>query len=694
MPTPNSDKTPEKLVRELHEMRRRVETPARAGSERRRAEDTLRKLTRAVEQSPSIIVITDSEGVIEYVNPKFSEVTGYSAEEVLGRNPRMLRSSDQPVVIFSSLWRQVASDREWRGEFCNRKKDGQTYWEDARISAIKDADGVITHFVKVAEDITARKAAELKLRESEERYRSLQENIPVGIFRATPDGTIVSLNSALAEMLGYESREELLGSPSADTYFIPERRDDYVRLLHSQGTVSGFEVELRRKDGSPLWASLTARAVRDPSGQIVYHDGIIENITERKRAEEEINRRTFELEALREVALEITAELEQDVLLESLVSWAVALLGGTSGALYLRGEGGRAVEDKVSVAVPARPSGVVADMGRRLTAEVLATGEAVVDGGSRASRDEESSGASRHEIPMVGVPVRWKDEFLGVLTVAAAAPRSFSRDDAEVLLLFAAQAAIAIRNARLVQSLRELNDFKDAVMGLAAHDLRGPLTHVAGYLELLGESLGPLNKKQTKWLQTIRDSVSRMTELTGGILHYQRLTAQGELKRDHCDLNQVAAAVKHEHDTAASEKSHVLRLHTGDRPVVVSGDELLLKEALGNLVGNAIKYTPAGGRITIRVGSGAEEAWVEVQDSGPGIGQEDRARLFGPFTRLPTEDTQPGLGLGLSLVKTIVERHGGRVTLESTVGEGSTFGFRLPARPGRRPSDASRSPDT
>ena len=125
----------------------------------------LRTLYRAVEQSPSTVVITDAEGNIQYVNPKFSELTGYSPEEVLGQNPRLLKSGEQSGAFYAEMWRVIAEGREWRGEFSNRKKDGEIYWEFASISAVRDATGRTTHYVKVAEDITARRQAEEALRQ-------------------------------------------------------------------------------------------------------------------------------------------------------------------------------------------------------------------------------------------------------------------------------------------------------------------------------------------------------------------------------------------------------------------------------------------------------------------------------------------------------------------------------------------------
>ena len=127
-------------------------------------ETELRKLYQAVEQSPSTVVITDTEGRIEYVNPKFSETTGYSREEALGKNPNILKSGAQSPEVYADLWQTISSGRVWRGELLNRKKNNELYWEMAAISGVRGDRGRITHYVAVKEDITTRKIAEQNLK--------------------------------------------------------------------------------------------------------------------------------------------------------------------------------------------------------------------------------------------------------------------------------------------------------------------------------------------------------------------------------------------------------------------------------------------------------------------------------------------------------------------------------------------------
>ncbi|MEW5960113.1 MAG: PAS domain S-box protein, partial [Chloroflexota bacterium] len=127
--------------------------------ERQRAEEELRKLSRAVEQSASIIIITDTQGYIEYANPRFTETTGYTLAEAKGQHTRIFKSGHTPAEEYKQLWETISAGKEWHGEFLNKKKNGELYWESVSISPIKNVDGAITHFLAVKEDITARKQA-------------------------------------------------------------------------------------------------------------------------------------------------------------------------------------------------------------------------------------------------------------------------------------------------------------------------------------------------------------------------------------------------------------------------------------------------------------------------------------------------------------------------------------------------------
>ena len=169
--------------------------------QRKRADEEVRKLSLAVEHSPVSIIITDKAGNIEYVNPKFVEVTGYSTGEVTGKNPRILKSGEMPSGDYKRLWETIGGGGEWRGEFHNRRKNGELYWEWASISPIYGADGQIAHFLAVKEDITERKRMEHSLAETLDFNQKIISNAPAGILVFKASGQCVLANEAAARTL-------------------------------------------------------------------------------------------------------------------------------------------------------------------------------------------------------------------------------------------------------------------------------------------------------------------------------------------------------------------------------------------------------------------------------------------------------------------------------------------------------------
>jgi len=175
-------------------------------TERKRNEERIRKLSLAVEQSPTIVVITDLEANIEYVNPCFTETTGYGADEVIGQNPKLLSSGHTPQEVYRELWEALAAGKMWRGEFRNKKKTGDLYREQALITPFHDAAGVITHFLALKEDITGRKALEDQLRHA-------QKMDAVGHLSG---GIAHDFNNLLSAIFGYASIQQLKAEEGSD----------------------------------------------------------------------------------------------------------------------------------------------------------------------------------------------------------------------------------------------------------------------------------------------------------------------------------------------------------------------------------------------------------------------------------------------------------------------------------------------
>lgn len=286
-------------------------------AQRERREAELRKLNSAVEQSPSTVVITDVEGNMEYVNPKFTQTTGYTSEEAIGKNPRILKSDQQPVEFYQDLWNTITAGREWKGEFCNRKKNGDIYWEMASISPIRDSENQIKHYVAVKEDITELRAAQDELKISEERFRGYFEHSQIGMAVTSPEKGWLEVNNQLQRMLGY-SMEELREMDWAQLTHPDDRAADienFERLL--AGEIDSYALDKRfiRKDGEVLYVSLTVSCVRDTHGAVDMVLASLLDITDRKLAENQMLEARQAAEAAEAVIRE--SEERSRLLLES-----------------------------------------------------------------------------------------------------------------------------------------------------------------------------------------------------------------------------------------------------------------------------------------------------------------------------------------------------------------------------------------
>ena len=261
--------------------------------ERRRVEMELRKLSLAVEQSPASIVITDLGGNIEYVNSRFTQVTGYGFDEAIGKNPRILKTDKTPPETYLQLWDTLATGKEWHGEFVNRKKDGSLYTESAIISPIKDLDGVITHYLAVKEDITERKRAEQALYEMRSRLQLLGENLEEAalyVYSHDTDGQphFEYLSASMEKLIGVTPDEILRDASRLHSLILPEYMPKLVELENkSKEDLISFEIEVRQRHaitGNIHWALLRSTPRRRPSGSIVWY-GVQIDITERKQNE-------------------------------------------------------------------------------------------------------------------------------------------------------------------------------------------------------------------------------------------------------------------------------------------------------------------------------------------------------------------------------------------------------------------------
>jgi nitrogen fixation negative regulator NifL len=271
-------------------------------SESKQAEEELRKLSRAVEHSPASVVITDLKGNIEYVNPMFTRITGYSREEVIGQNPRVLKSGESPPEAYAALWDAITHGRDWHGEFHNKRKDGTLFWEFASISPVVDAEGRTTHFVAIKEDITARKEAEAAVVKSELYYRSLIEHALDLTAVVAPDGAVLFVSPSVERLLGI-----LPADAQRLNVFELIHGDDAPRVQASIANVLSrsvpFEqVEFRARHADGTWRTLSA--IGKPLPPETGIEGLIINardLSERQELESQL-RQSQKMEAVGRLA--------------------------------------------------------------------------------------------------------------------------------------------------------------------------------------------------------------------------------------------------------------------------------------------------------------------------------------------------------------------------------------------------------
>jgi PAS domain S-box-containing protein len=282
------DKMGEKIASQMRSIRKLNEDLERRVEERT---VELRKLSRATENSPDSVVVTDKNGTIEYVNPTFSDVTGYSAKEAIGQNPRILKSGNHPDSFYKDLWDTILSGKTWRGELLNRKKNAEEFWESTSISAIKNEEGEITHFVAVKQDITDRKQAEQAIRESQAKYRDLVENANCIIFQMDTQGNITFFNRFAQDFFGYSEAEILgrnvVGTIVAATDSAGRNLEIMIQdLAKHPEKYTDNENENIRRNGELAWVAWTNRAIYDDENRVYEILCIGIDRTEQKKAEE------------------------------------------------------------------------------------------------------------------------------------------------------------------------------------------------------------------------------------------------------------------------------------------------------------------------------------------------------------------------------------------------------------------------
>lgn len=266
---------------------------------RRQAEDKLLVLSRAVDQSPVGIMITDLEGRIEYVNRGFSRLTGYSAAEVIGRNPRLLQSGRTQPGLYREIWDSLRMGQEWHGEIQDRKKDGELYWALETITPIRDVRGKVSRYLAMQQDITQKKRDREALQESEERFRMVAEMVGEWLWEQDARGHYTYSSAAVESILGYQP-QEIIGKHYLD-FMTEEDRKLWEETLpppeHLAEPFTKLTNHYRHRDGHEVYTESTGAPLFDEQGKVSKWRGMDLDITDRKRFEDALRLRERAIEA-------------------------------------------------------------------------------------------------------------------------------------------------------------------------------------------------------------------------------------------------------------------------------------------------------------------------------------------------------------------------------------------------------------
>jgi len=691
-------------------------------SERNRAKASLQIRERAIAASSNGIVITDAtlpDNPIIYVNPSFEKITGYSEAESIGRNCRFLQGSDRHQSGILDLQNALKEKRECHAVLLNYRKDGVPFWNDLYIAPVFNEYGELTNYIGIQTDITENAKSTQRLRESEERLRTVLTSIKEGISFSDDTGYFVIFNSGMESLTGY-SMAEANSSPDFANYLYPNRIEHDQALLRLQqlqetGQVTTVETHICHRDGT-FKDVLVSTSLMTYKGKRMYLSSYYD-ITERKKVEIRLRYQNERERLLNAILLKIQCELNLDQILAITVKEAQELLRIDRVVIYQFQEdwSGKFVVEAVNDS----------------SLSIVGT---IIDNDDYAKQYQNQPISSINNVELaeltlyhknllqcfqvkanIVVTISFGDTLWGLLIAhQCIAPRQWEDFEIDLFRQLANHVAIAIQQVKLferVQDLnknlerevaertyqleqslsqlkrallkeKELNELKSQFISRASHEFRTPLATIQAASDLLrnyGHKMSDIKKLER--IDKIQREVKGMTNLLEEVLIIGK-TESGklELQTEEINLENFCLDIIEQIKLLASDKHQVLFKNI-NAPSNISIDSKFFKQIVSNLLSNAIKYSPNGGEVTLIISQTKDlipQLLLEFQDQGIGIPINDQEKIFEHFYRAHNVGMIAGTGLGMAIVKNSIDILSGTLKLISSENKGTTIQVKLP----------------
>lgn len=611
------------------------------------AEEELMKLTGALNQTADSIVITNKAGQIEYVNPAFETLTGYSKSEAVGKTPHLLNSGHHAPQFFQNLWQTILAGQVFRTEFVNRRKDGTLYYQAETITPIRDHQGRITHFISTGRDVTERRQSEEDLRRSRELLQLVLDSIPQFVFWKDIHSVFLGCNRNFARIAGVESPENIKGKTDYELAWSKEQAEGYRewdrQVMQSDKAEYHIIERQHQADGKQACLDTNKIPLHDAEGRVVGILGTFEDITERQLAEQNIQR----LAAFPQLNPNPVLEFHEDGSL-SYFNQAAQEMTNNLG------------QTGVQTILPAHTPDIVR--------ECLSTGH-IIRG---------------LEVCINHRTISWT--FFPV--PAGRVVHGYGVDSTERL--------------NLESQLRQLQKM-DAVGRLAggvAHDFNNILTAILGYTSVLLLDKD-MESEVVENVKEIARAAERAASLTKQLLTFSRRQV---MQTRELQMNKVIHNMTQMLKRIIGEDINLDFNYGPDLPCI-HADEVMMEQVILNLAVNARDAMPHGGQLfidtsAVEISAGyaktnpearpGQFVCLSVMDTGCGMDEKTRSNIFEPF--FSTKEPGKGTGLGLATVYGIVKQHEGWIEAQSSPGKGALFKVYLPAVPSEKPPETRKAP--